>query len=149
MFHALHAFSRHPALFPLANALIPSMSQTPTRYAKNAAVSAVNAPGPMYLAPSALCPKKRLSITPQPISVHPHVLPVSQMTSLVNSARGTMSAFPVIARSADRIDRPSSVCGLAKLLASCATGMDMKSSVAVQPLSAPHADATAGGSLPR
>ena len=54
MFHALHAFSRHPALFPLANALIPSMSQTPTRYAKNAAVSAVNAPGPMYLAPSAL-----------------------------------------------------------------------------------------------
>jgi hypothetical protein len=43
----LHAFSRHPALFPLANALIPSMSHTATRYAKNRAVSAVNAPGPM------------------------------------------------------------------------------------------------------
>ena len=100
---------------------------------KNAIEMALNSSGEMYLAPLASLPSSNDSITPHPMRHDPHVLPVSQITSRVNNARGTMSALPVIASTDDNTERPSSELGFAKLFASCATGIVMNSSVALHP----------------
>jgi hypothetical protein len=77
-------------------------------------------------------------IFPHPMARLPHTVPVSQMTSFVNSARGTIMQFPTVARTTVISDRLMTDSGLTKFVATCAMGWQQNRSVAVHADTAPQ-----------
>lgn len=59
---------------------------------------------------------------PQPMARLPQTVPVSQMTSRVSSARGTIMQLPSVASSTVASDRLAAPSGRTKFAASCAIG---------------------------
>ena len=81
---------------------------------------------------------KRVSKTPQPPTKVAQNDPAIHTASRVKSARESIKALPLVMNTLVSTDNPCNNSGLLKLLAICATGMDMKSAVAVQPLHSLH-----------